>query len=262
MGTVPAGKTVAVLYFQNSSGTQRFDPLRKGLAFMLMTDLSKIKDIQLVERVKLQALVEEMGMGASGIVDDKTAPRVGRLLQANYVVGGDINSGKPSELKLDSDVLHVQKVSVMGTSRAEGMLAQIFDLEKKLLFQIIDILKIKLTPEKKKDLERPLTNNPKAFFALIAAIESSDRGDYSNAQKNYEMALKGDPQLTSARDALEELSRLKLITIKKRSRELIQDLQKSTSDTSTLTPDISDLRKGDPGLIDDINTSGQIRVQW
>lgn len=259
----PSGNTVAVLYFRNTTGSQKLTPLQKGLAFMLMTDLAKVEGIQLVERVKLQALVEELGLGASGVVDDSTAPRVGKLLQARFLVGGDLLQGRVSELNVDSDVVGTQKMNVLGRPKAEGMLAQLFEIEKKLLFQIIDILKTKVTPEKKKELQKPLSTDSEALFSLFSAFDSSDRGDYASAEAGYKKALERDPGLTPAKDALEELYRLNLATPKKRSRNMTQDLQNRTSSTDSLIPDDLERRYGDPGDNEKrTGTTGQIRVQW
>ncbi len=85
---VEARNTVAVLYFENKTGRSEFIPLQKGLALMLLTDLFKIRELQVVERIRIQALVEEMGLGASGMVDSQTTPRVGRLLGARLIIGG------------------------------------------------------------------------------------------------------------------------------------------------------------------------------
>ena len=46
-------KTVAISYFDNTSGSEQYNPLSKGLADMLITDLSDVKSIQIVEREKL-----------------------------------------------------------------------------------------------------------------------------------------------------------------------------------------------------------------
>ena len=64
----PTRNTLAVPYFQNKTGQLDLDPLQKGIALMLMTDFSKIKGFQVVERVRLQALVEELGLRTSGLV--------------------------------------------------------------------------------------------------------------------------------------------------------------------------------------------------
>ena len=46
--TVEGKNTLAVLYFQNMTGKMELDPLQKGLTLMLITDLSGVKDLQLL----------------------------------------------------------------------------------------------------------------------------------------------------------------------------------------------------------------------
>src|SRR5439155_67793 len=48
-----AARTLAVSYFDNNTGKPEYDPLAKGLADMLITDLSAISSLQIVEREKL-----------------------------------------------------------------------------------------------------------------------------------------------------------------------------------------------------------------
>ena len=40
-----SNKTIAILYFNNKTGEKELDPLRKGLTFMLITDLSTVKGL-------------------------------------------------------------------------------------------------------------------------------------------------------------------------------------------------------------------------
>ena len=75
-------QSVAVLYFVNSSGNQELEPLQKGLTEMLITDLSQVKALTVVERARLQQLMEEMGLGMTGLMREDTAPRMGKLLGA------------------------------------------------------------------------------------------------------------------------------------------------------------------------------------
>ena len=90
---VTVANTVAVLYFFNRTGQPDLDPLQKGLTVMLITDLSKVKSLTVVERVRLQALAEELKLGVSGLVTENTAPRVGKLLGAHWLVGGNFARG-------------------------------------------------------------------------------------------------------------------------------------------------------------------------
>lgn len=251
------GNTLAVLYFQNKSGKARLNQLQKGLAFMLMTDLSQVEGLVLVERVKLQALVEEMDLGVSGLVDPDTAPRVGRMLGARFLVGGDIQ-GTAIKLGIVSDVLEVPQERVAGSPSSEGEFEKIFEMEKELLFAIIDILKIELSVEKKLELEKPLTRNIEALFTLMDAIDSSDRGDYLKAEAYYKDALKKDPELNAAREGLDELNSLNLVGPNDRSRAMAKSLDDKTSQTSSLLDDMISRRKRDPHTV----SIGQIRVRW
>src|SRR5690349_1247899 len=52
-------KRVAILYFDNNTGKTDFDGLGRGIAAMLITDLSKVPEIQLVERDRMQAVLDE-----------------------------------------------------------------------------------------------------------------------------------------------------------------------------------------------------------
>jgi TolB-like protein len=89
---------VAVLYFDNNSiGKDRadYDGLGKGIADMLITDLAANANVRVVERERIQKLLEEQNLVTANRVDATTAVRLGRLLQAQYmIVGGFMNDGR------------------------------------------------------------------------------------------------------------------------------------------------------------------------
>jgi TolB-like protein len=255
--------TLAVLYFRNKTGQTSLDPLQKGFALLLMTDLAQVENIQLVERVKFQALAEELNLGESGIVDNTTAPRVGKLLGASYLVGGDLTGSQTSELGVVSNLLQVKNQSSLGQPTATGQMEQLFDMEKKILFKIIDLLKIRLTPEKKAKLEKPFTTNLNAFLSFMKGIEASDQGKYKDAERYYNKAMREDPQLRPAQDALDELRSLNLVAAPAKRGTLLKDLGKSTSTTTSLGEDYPLQESDNPGVIQrSIPESGNIKVKW
>jgi TolB-like protein len=210
--TVSAPNTVAVLYFSNKTGWSDLDILQKGLTLMLITDLSKVEEIQVVERVKVQALVEELDLEVSGLVKPSTSSQMGKLLGVELLVGGDILKGKIEELfQLKSNLLKVQTEKVVGRPWTEGeLLAELFRMEKELLFEIIKELKIELSPELEAELKKPLTTNLTALLYLFEGIDHSDRGNYSKAAESYKKAMAEDPNLGQAEAFLWELQALNL----------------------------------------------------
>jgi len=237
--TIAGKNTVAVLYFQNRTGQTSLDPLQKGMALMLITDISKVQGIQVVERIKLQALMDEMALGVSGLVEANTAPRVGKLLGAQWIVGGSILEGKMNQLRFQSHPLEVPTQKILGQPTAEGPFVELFRVEKELLMEIIKLLKIELKPAEEVELRKPCSKNPRALTAFFKAIEASDREDYKAAGEFYQKALKEDPGICGAGEGLRELQTLGLFAGQKKSQEMLHSLKDRTSLTDQLSPEDS-----------------------
>jgi len=120
-------KTVAVLSFTNGSGDAQYDPLGKGIAAMMITDLSNVGSIQLVERERLNDLTSEMQLQHSGLVDPATAARVGKLVGAQYVVTGAITALDP-RMRLDTRVIRVGSGEIVKTAQVTGDQKKFFEL--------------------------------------------------------------------------------------------------------------------------------------
>lgn len=248
--------SLAVLYFKNQTGQSELDPLQKGIALLLITDLSKVKGLQVVERVQLQALAEELGLGASGLVDPGTAPRMGNLLGSRWIVGGDILKGKIDELRIQSRPLEVMTQKILGEPFSEGQLRDLFRIEKEILFDLINLLKIEVTPPEQEALQKPCSMNLRALTDLFRAIEASDRGQYKQAGELYEAALQEDARICLARESLQELKALRLVRGKK-SREVLRSLRDQTSLTDQLSPEDPGKRAKTPK---DVTTPSSIRI--
>lgn len=233
--TVAAPNTLAVLYFQNMTCDPTLDPLQKGLALMLITDLSTVKNLHVVERSKLQALVDELGMAKAGVVQPETAPRVGELLSAQYLVGGKF-AGTHERLLLRSNLLKVPDAAVIGQPESGGKAVEVVQMEKELLFQIVEALKVELKPEEQARLRKPCSSNPQALLALFKGVDASDRKEYEKAASYYDTALADDPDVCVAREALTELKDLGLIWEGGRSAQLLEEMRQETSLTNQLPP--------------------------
>src|SRR5438552_18577221 len=66
-------KRIAISYFDNNSKDKEWDPIQKGLADMLITDLSQLKSVEIVEREKLNAILDELKLQKSKYIDPSTA---------------------------------------------------------------------------------------------------------------------------------------------------------------------------------------------
>jgi len=204
----PANNALAVLYFINRTGRIELDPMQKGMTLMLLTDLSQVPNLQLVERIKLQALAEELGLGSSGLVDQKTAPRVGRLVGARFISGGDFVGRNEAQFDTRSRLLDVTSTEISGQFALPGTLNEILATEKELVFKIVNTLKISLKPEEEAAIRKPCSTRMKALDSLFRGVDASDRGEYQQAGELYSEALKIDPDICAAASALQELIRM------------------------------------------------------
>jgi len=254
--------SIGIYNFQNRTGQSELTPLGKGLAFMLITDLSKIPELTVIERIRMQALVDELDLGESGLVDPTSAPRLGKMLQVQFIVGGNVNSQSPKILRIDSPLLNVPTSQIIGDPQTEGELNELFQMEKDLLFAILDLLKtVPVSEEQKKELSKPMSTSSVALLDLFRGLDYSDRGEYKKAGRAYRKALKTDPHLGAAQSALMELQQLGLISYRKSNIGLLESLRDRTSLSDDLLPEEPTKREPTPDEQEERST-GDVRMQW
>ena len=166
-------KTVAVLSFTNGSGDSQYDPLGKGIAAMMISDLSDVPSIQLVERERLSDITSELQLQQTRLVDPKTAASVGKLVGAEYVVTGAITALDP-KVRLDTRVVNVETGKIVKAAEVTGEQKKFFDLQQKLSRELIKGLDVALSPEDS---------------ARLAQKQESERVDDLKVQLDYSEAL-------------------------------------------------------------------------
>jgi TolB-like protein len=83
---------VTVLAFENSSfgfsGAKDYDGIGKGIMDLMITDLASGTKVRVVDRERVNKLLEEQNLTKSGAIDGNTAIRVGKLFGACYSIYG------------------------------------------------------------------------------------------------------------------------------------------------------------------------------
>ncbi len=87
------GPSVAVIEFKNESGAGWW---RGGVGWelsgMLSNELSGLGSFRVLERSKIEAVLSEQNMGASGRVAGGTAAKIGKITGAQYLIAGTVTS--------------------------------------------------------------------------------------------------------------------------------------------------------------------------
>ncbi len=199
--------SIAVVYFKYMGSDSNLIPLQKGLADLLITDLSKAEKLTVVERLKMQKLLEEMGLGMTGLVDAGSAPRVGKLLGTAKIVNGAYIDLADEQFRIDAGISEIKTEKFSGRM-VSGDLNNIFKLEKDLVFEIIDDAGINLTQEEIDNIRIVPTENLLAFIAYCNGLDYSDRGMMDEAGREFNKAVELDPGFEMAGQKSEQFSDL------------------------------------------------------
>jgi len=194
----PQPATVAVLPLV-IAGDSTVQPLSRGLAELITTDLAYIRTLRLLERLQIGMLLDELKLGRSGRADPATAARVGRLLRAERLVLGTATIPLRGPVQISATVVTGTGV-VRPVDQVTGPFPKLLDLEKQVVFDLAAQLGLALTEAEREQILRQGPKNLAAFLAYSRGLEAMDRGDYDAAARHFKSAARADPSFQAARD--------------------------------------------------------------
>lgn len=198
-------RTVGVAPFALRGTDSTVAPLAYGLAELLMTDLARSARLQVVDRVRVGALLRELSMSSAGAVDSTTAPRVGRLVGARRIVIGSLGVRPDGALGLEARIANVATSDVESGISAYASLDDILDAEKALAFRVFEELGIILTPAERAAVEQRPTRSIAALLAFSRGVQAETRGDHDAAARAYQSAARIDPGFALAGERLSDI---------------------------------------------------------
>ena len=198
--TPPLPNTIAVMPWTYLGADPGLKPLETGLAYLIVTDLSKVSRFTLLERERVQALADELKLAREGRVDPATAARSGHLLRAARVVQGAIRETDPAALRLDANVVSTETSRIEATGTAADRLAELFAMEKTIVLGLLDRMGVVLSPAERRAITERPTADLQAFLAFSRGLEAEDRGDYLEAARLFREAARHDRGFRDAQD--------------------------------------------------------------
>ncbi len=203
---------VAVMYFTNSAlvNNAEYEPLSKGVAELLITELSRNSNIRVVERDRLHQVLEEQNLSTSGRVDKESAVRVGKLLGAGHMLMGTFVIDPRDNMRLDVRAVNSETGEIAYVESIEGkaakMLSMISDLGAKVNGGL-DLPARSADAPKFNDAGGKNPNQFRAMLLLSRALEEQDRKNVPAAVALYKQALEVNPDFERAKVLLATLER-------------------------------------------------------
>ena len=190
---LPDKPSVAVLAFQNMSDDKSQEYFADGMAEDIITDLSKLSSLFVTAR---NSSFQYKGRA----VDVK---QVGRELGVRYVVEGSVRRSG-NQVRITAQLIDSETGGHVWAERYDGSLDDVFALQDKVTGQIIDSLRVQLTPSERLAVDTRGTDKPMAYDAylrgvgLLAERKHIDTEANKAAQAAFEEAIRLDPGYAQA----------------------------------------------------------------
>ncbi|MBX7169509.1 MAG: tetratricopeptide repeat protein [Pyrinomonadaceae bacterium] len=191
---VAGKKNIAVMFFENHSKSVELDWLREGLADMLITNLSRSNNLNVLSRNQLYNLLERQSLEKNFSLDQ--AVEIARQTQSNlFILGSFSQIGE--RVRLDIQIYDAESGNIL---TSENLTVE----KSEQLLTEIDLLSFKITnrlnidSDEKANLATTMTNNLEAYRYYSLALEKAQGLQTNDALDLLEKAVALDPSFAMA----------------------------------------------------------------
>lgn len=197
-GGVPV---IAVMPFSNVNKDKETDWLSEGIAETLTTKLGNVQRIRIVERQRIDAVLNEVSLGQSGAIDPESAAKAGKVLGAETVVTGAYQK-MGENLRLTARFVKVETGIVSNTAMVTGNYNDIFSLEDEMADDILSNLGLEASASEKQQIARNPTTSVAAYKSYSQGVSLMKKDQFDDAKAYLDEAVREDPNFSEAREEL------------------------------------------------------------
>jgi serine/threonine protein kinase/Flp pilus assembly protein TadD len=182
-----AEKSVAVLYFENLSGAKEDEYFRDGMTEDVITELSKIRSLQIFPRATVLPFRDKPA----------TAAQVREQLHAAYVLSGSLRRAG-SRLRINTQLVDTRTDFPLWAERYDREVKDIFEVQDEIARNIAQALRVTLTSQEQKKIASRPTENLQAYDCYLRGRNYTHRENLDFALQMFEQAVKLDPDFALA----------------------------------------------------------------
>lgn len=201
---------IAVLPFNNGGsygqGKEDFDALERGIAGMMISELSANPAARVVERQEIQRLIDEQNLGAQGRVDAATAAKVGKLVGARYTVFGTFVDFY-GDFRVDVRLVNTETGEIVKTESERMQRDHLFDIIRNVAARLMKDANLPALPRQASDQRQSRQVPTEALTYYSRALLYQDRGQKEKAVEMFNRAIQIFPEYAEAQEGLQRIQR-------------------------------------------------------
>jgi serine/threonine protein kinase len=185
-----ARKSVAVLYFENISGAKEDEYLRDGITEDVITELSKIRGLNIFSRPTVLAFRDK----------PVTPAQIGQQLGAAYVLTGTLRRAG-NRLRINAQLVDTHTDFPLWSDRFDREMKDVFEVQDEMARRIAEALRVTLSPEELEALAVKPTESLQAYDLYLRGkryARRQTRQDLEFALEMFENAVAIDPSFALA----------------------------------------------------------------
>jgi serine/threonine protein kinase/tetratricopeptide (TPR) repeat protein len=180
-----AGKSVAVLSFNNVTRRTEDDWLGVGIAETVTADLKNVGGIAVIGRERIYEAVRHWQEDLRADFDEKMATRIGQEVGARWIIGGGYQR-LGEMLRITARLVEVESGEIVKTVKIDGQMQDVFALQDKIVYELSRDLDLSLRSGEMQAMQQPETQVIEAYEAFIKGQELA----YSGTPAGIEEAIK------------------------------------------------------------------------
>ncbi|TSA18013.1 MAG: adenylate cyclase [Betaproteobacteria bacterium] len=189
-GTADVRAAIAVLPFANQSGGDKRDYFSDGITEDIINALGRFSGVMVIARNAVQEYKNR----------NATREEISRELGVRYIVQGSVREAD-GKLRVAVELSDAASGTLLWSERYDGEGKQVFEIQDRIVKNIVGTLAVKLTRLEQKRVFAKPTESLQAYDLVLRAralISRSERGANREAREMLEQALKLAPKYAEA----------------------------------------------------------------
>lgn len=199
---------IAVLPFSNGGsygqGKEDFAALERGIAGMMISELSQNPAARVVERQEVQRLIDEQNLGAQGRVDPQTAAKVGKLVGARYVILGTFIDFY-GDFRVDIRLVNTETSEIVKTESERMQRDHMFDIIRNIATRLMKDANLPALQRQASDQRMNRQIPTEALTYYSRGLLYADQGQKDKAAEMFNRAIQILPDYAEAQEGLQRV---------------------------------------------------------